>query len=655
MKAHLLLCSGKGHFGYFCSSCKKFTYCYKSNNSENLKQMHQCGDLKPCNFCFESQELDHLCKIKQENVSTKWPRLGFIVSGNYETIKEKCFYCHTDKIICQIHSNVNYEAFIEPFIFIIYREENLRCYFTEYVFSKDLEIKSKEKDCFFYEYNKNAHKHPFCVPKSQKSSKMLHDFNHNYETLFANQNLSLGQQILQFTMDKNFQNTTYICQDAQSSTYMFLLKCFLENGFIPIIIRKLRKILVIEIKELGLRFITSNAYINGTEFELAKHFNIQFDPHYFPEKFITKENFGFDGKIPNIKYFESIFDSTEEISNKTLFYNLYNKSSKRWVFQKELLIHLKQKIFLLSKSFLIFIYESFIFQDNLFPKLSLLHPVSFPLCTISGFTYKLLKTFYWNKEDIYCVKNEFHIPMRNVGKYEEEWTAFMHFSQPNLHFISEFSRPAGQMHWPGHCVPDLYSPITKECFFFNECWIHGHGNNCLIDTKATPEKKIFGKTYREVNEIQSKKFENLLLNCSDVEKITLIWECQFKKMKESLPEMALFYSNAYVPHPKIRLRPRSCVRSGFNDVYAFKYSKNLFPDQTLKFFDINGSYSYCAIQNKFMVGKYKVLMGNNLQNLSFKNNNLFYNDQIINGSLLLTILPPKDLYRPFLLYRTKDG
>ena len=102
-------------------------------------------------------------------------------------------------------------------------------------------------------------------------------------------------------------------------------------------------------------------------------------------------------------------------------------------------------------------------------------------------------------------------------------------------------------------------------------------------------------------------------------------------MKENLPEMILFFSNVYISHPLIRLRPRSCVRSGFNDVYALKFSKTLFPKHTLKFFDINGSYSFSAIQNKFMIGKYKVLMGNDLKELEFKNNEMYYKNKIINA------------------------
>ena len=655
MKAHSSLCSGKGYFGYSCSNCKKFTYCYKSKSSENLKQMHQCGDLKPCNFCFEPQEKNHLCKMKQEIISTQWPRLAFISAGNYETIQEKCYYCLHDNIVCASHC-IETEASIVPFIFIIYREEIKRCNFTEYVFSNDLDLKTVDKDILFYQYDSTAYKHPFFNSKLQKSNKVLQDFSRNYEILFSLQDKSLGQQILQFTMDKDFQNTTYVCQDSQSSTFMFLLKTFLENGFVPIIVRKFRKILVIEIKELRLRFITSNAYINGSEYDLANHFNVKFDQYYFPQSFMAKENFCYVGTIPDIKYFECFLDSSNEISKKTLFLSTFSKISKHWVFQKELLIYLKQKIFLLSISFLRFIHESFTFQSSLFPNIPLLHPICFPLCTISGFTYKLLKCWYWNNEEIFCVANEFHTPMRKVGKYEEEWTSFMQFTQPNLNFESEFSSPSGQRFWPGHCVPDLYSAITKECFFFNECKIHGHENNCLIDPKASPTKTIFGKTYKEHNEIQSKKFEHLLLSHpNDVEKITIIWECQFKKMKENLPEMILFFSNVYISHPLIRLRPRSCVRSGFNDVYALKFSKTLFPKHTLKFFDINGSYSFSAIQNKFMIGKYKVLMGNDLKELEFKNNEMYYKNKIINGSLLLTILPPKNLYRPFLLYQTTDG
>ena len=57
--------------------------------------------------------------------------------------------------------------------------------------------------------------------------------------------------------------------------------------------------------------------------------------------------------------------------------------------------------------------ESFDFQ--LLAECSqLLNPISFPLCSISGFSYKLFKLMYLNAEDIHIVKNEFSVPMHTV-------------------------------------------------------------------------------------------------------------------------------------------------------------------------------------------------------------------------------------------------
>ena len=81
------------------------------------------------------------------------------------------------------------------------------------------------------------------------------------------------------------------------------MKGFLEHGFCPTVIRKGRKILVIEIKALGIRFLTSNAYLTGNEYTISEQFDIKFDSHFIPNQLIHRDNFDYEGIIPKLKYF----------------------------------------------------------------------------------------------------------------------------------------------------------------------------------------------------------------------------------------------------------------------------------------------------------------------------------------------------------------
>jgi hypothetical protein len=199
---------------------------------------------------------------------------------------------------------------------------------------------------------------------------------------------------------------------------MFVLKSFLSNGFAPTVIRNGRKILVIEIKLLNLRFITSNAYLSGNEYEISQNFNIKFDQHFLPSmtfEIIQK----FDSSLPDISYFFSTYDSDIEICQKLEFFE--SVQSSKWILSKEILIHNEQKVILLALSCLNFVQECFEFQCLLNKSLkvdnpTLLNPFSYGLCSISGFIFKLYKLLYLNNEEIYSIRNEFGKNSRNVSK-----------------------------------------------------------------------------------------------------------------------------------------------------------------------------------------------------------------------------------------------
>jgi hypothetical protein len=169
-------------------------------------------------------------------------------------------------------------------------------------------------------------------------------------------NINFMDKILQFVLDPVWANTTYVCQDMHSIFLTAALKALLSNGICPKVIRKQCQILVLAIKPLNVRFITSNAYLVGDEFDLAEQFEIKFDHYFFPSKFLSSfyfltdinnitpcasnneceentpckinneytentlfKNIIFDGKIPEDYYFYSNFDSKSKIEKKNYF------------------------------------------------------------------------------------------------------------------------------------------------------------------------------------------------------------------------------------------------------------------------------------------------------------------------------------------------
>lgn len=436
---------------------------------------------------------------------------------------------------------------------------------------------------------------------------------------------------------------------------MILLQSFIRNGFCPSMVRNGRKIILMEVKDLGIRFLRSNSYFDYNEYELAKLFDIEFNQVFFPCKF-SDINFDYVGPVPDINYFCSALDSETMLKYKFDYVKELSSQNYKWDIKRELLQLAEQKLLLLTLSCLKFINNCYEFQRDLTisENFIFLHPFSFPLCSLGGYIYKLYKVRFLNNFDIYVVNHEFGKNSKNVSKSEQEWVSYMEFLYPEENYLSAFNNSKGQKYFK-ETVPDLYSPISKKAYFFNGCVFHGHYENCLKNPNACEDtKNPFGKTYKELNELFELKATSLIVNNpDDINEVTIFWECQFQQLRNQNSFQRFLES--YVPHPLIRLNPRSCVRGAFFDVFAFQWSKKLFPNETLYFLDINGLYSYCAIQYRYMTGKYIELIGKDLKLLECKNNRFFFQNINIMGSILLTILPPRDLLFPFLLYRLKNG
>lgn len=440
---------------------------------------------------------------------------------------------------------------------------------------------------------------------------------------------------------------------------MFLLDLFVKNGFCPEVIRNGRKINLLSLPELGLRLISSGFYIPGNEYEMSNMFRLNYNPVFLPYKILQFENIRYHGDLPSYELFIDEFDSLQTRVLKANFYKDFAVFNTCWHFDKELLTECDQKVFLLASTIIKFINESFEFQTLLQSSkgitMKYLFPFSQNICTIGGFTYLLFRIFCLNEFDIFIVKNEYGFPQRKVSQVEYDWASYLCYKFPEKNFQSAFNNEGGQKYFK-ECIPDLYSSNSGLAMFLNECFIHCHYEQCKLFPKSTATTLTpWGKTYLDVNTEFWTKTTNLIANNPEVKEVKVEWECHFKELVQKSLDYQLFLKTNYKIHPLERLTSRSCFRGAYFEVFAHVWSKIKFPTENLYFLDINGLYSYCALKFPFMTGKYNIILGDQINNIEICEKKLFYFKKKITGACLITILPPRKLKYPFLLYKNRAG
>ena len=438
----------------------------------------------------------------------------------------------------------------------------------------------------------------------------------------------------------------------------FLLSAMLQIGIAPKVVRNGQKVFLLEIEELGIKFLRSNNYFDGNEYKMASLFNIAFEKNFFPARF---QNVIYKGDIPNESFFFEFTDSKEIREEKIKFLTNFKKNNSTWEFSKEILKYSEEKLNILSLAFLKFIEESFLFQNLLQHKdeSKLIHPMGNNVSSISSFIYKVFRLFYLNSYDIYAIKNEFGGNLaKQVSAQENEWSSYMQFIHPEREYRSAFSHPLGAKIF-NNCVPDLYSAKTKEALFYNGCFYHAHMHECLLNPNASPQTNhpLFKESYQQINDNFNKKIAMLLANNPlNIEKVTIIWECEYLKQKTTNLDLKTFLSTTFKERPLERLRPRTAIRGSLTECFALKWLKSENQNEIFYCLDINGMYSHIAMTSKFPIGPYKILLGKDVNDIAFKSGQFFYKDiqNPMVGVMMISILPPKDLFFPFLPYKLKD-
>lgn len=388
-------------------------------------------------------------------------------------------------------------------------------------------------------------------------------------------------------------------------------------------------------------------------------FNIDVHLLFFPHKFLTQSNLSYIGTIPDFQFYLEDSDSTTLLGEKKQFYSCLKH--KKWDLTKELIEYSDQNVLILALSMLNFTKESFFFQYSLQATTNrlqqyFLNPFNAPSCSLSGYIYNIYYSHYMNHYDIFTVNHEYGYPTKLVSRIEHQFTSFTEYTNPTKTFASAFGHKHGQQHYK-ESIPDLVCLETNSLTYFQGCYYHNHYENCLINKNATATTMSRNnKTFKEENDLFFSKIQNLMLNHESINEVHIVWECQFRDQMKKNPELIAFLRDVYCPlHPLQRLRARDAMRGPYCESYALRWSNECFPDEVLYSVDTNGLFSYCCINNPFMVGPYEIIIGKDISLLSVINNCICYKGQSVMGLILISMLPPPDLKYPFLPYRLKTG
>lgn len=419
-----------------------------------------------------------------------------------------------------------------------------------------------------------------------------------------------------------------------------------------------------EIHSLQVKFLNACSYFSGTLYESAVQFNIQHEPCYFPSKINLEKNYHYKGKIPDLNDFLVFSDTAcEKIAKQS--YVETNKN-KFWVFYEELLKFSSHKVLLLAKVCLAFLEESFIFQQEIKTKLEithdlLVHPFGDYLCSLSGFTYQLYRVYFLNNYDIFAIKNELSGGNRPMSIKEFEFVSYMTYKFPEKSFRHGLNHPDGQKSFQ-HVHVDLYSEKEKTVWEFFGCYHHYHDPNiCKL-------KQSSGQTEKRRNMLKEKDEKYLkylkVVAPDEIQNVFVVYECQWDYFKShnvwidgTLGDLRwdIFKNfSLYEERPLNRLVPRRAMRGGLIDTYALKWEACEQLNESFKYVDCNGLYSYVSMTNSFPVGKMKSLVGEDLLKIEFKNGKHYFNDLELIGAAYVLIMPPSNVLKPFLQFRVNE-
>ena len=158
---------------------------------------------------------------------------------HFDKSSENCLKCEElrseNYFFCEDHSNPHDDISDEPILALIYAEDKIHGVFTKYEVNnfQNKPVLFKSENTFSYNYILNCMSPNTSIKEvstSTRKKKVTQDFKTNFQSMQNENPTKLMDILLQLITSENWRNTTFICQDENSLTYV--------SGFVkPITLR----------------------------------------------------------------------------------------------------------------------------------------------------------------------------------------------------------------------------------------------------------------------------------------------------------------------------------------------------------------------------------------------------------------------------------
>ncbi len=118
----------------------------------------------------------------------------------------------------------------------------------------------------------------------------------------------------------------------------------------------------------------------------------------------------------------------------------------------------------------------------------------------------------------------------------------------------------------------------------------------------------------------------------------MIWECQWEKAKQIIPNVRAFMSNYTAPK---RLNPRDSLFGGRTN--AFKLYHKISEGERISYLDFTSLYPYVQSRKTYPIGHPEIILKD------------FEPIESYFGLIKCTVLPPRKLLHPLLPFKSPEG
>jgi hypothetical protein len=545
-----------------------------------------------------------------------------------------------------LKSNTELTQELEPLVCMPTYELGERQNFETYLVSNNFDVECTEKvpylPTLLQNMPLNSSQENACFGRKTQTPK---HFLSQVQAFVKREEKSILEEMICKVLNKLI-NYSIIVSSSCAMTYV--LKTLFENSFTPSVIKTGQKIRLIELKEIGVRFVCREEFVPGNLVELKKDFNIEGVNVFYPTSaFQRKPN-----KVTLEDFLEPM-DSERVEKEKKSYFAQFSMENFDW--EEDLKLFAKQQITLSSKICLNFLHETLSLQLEMQEKLgcqktslSILSPFDKAI-SLQGFSFDLLRLYGLEhvKTEIFALR-----PERKTQSSIKEIEFINYVKGTKSCLIHHYSKDVNLLYkkFHGFSIPDGYDPVNQEVYYFHECNIHGHNSMSDCRYKAKCQETLFGQSSMERFTKTKDKVEKLNAHFQNI-KVNEIFECEWdeQKAKESLSFNQL--------RPKGRLSCREAMRGGFQELFALKFTKHESPDETFHIFDVSSHYPFNSLFD-LPYGKYDFLLGDDLMRckMEFKQEKFYLNDAERKGFIHVCVFPPENELElmPFLPIKVKD-